>query len=117
MHEASIAEALINTAEEEVRNSGSRKGAKIRNITIKVGPLSGVSVDALRFAFEMLKKGTRLEQAELRVEQTHATCICRDCGKKSIAKDLLQGCPLCHGYDIRLEGGDELLIESIEVEE
>jgi len=117
MHEASIAEALIKTAEEELKRSYPQKVARIKILEIKVGKLSGVSVDALKFAFEILKKGTSLEDAELKVEEPKAVCNCRSCGKTSEIDDLFQGCPLCKSFNIDIKGGDELLIESIEVEE
>ncbi len=114
MHEASIVEALLQAAREEMDRAGGRR---ILRIEVTVGNLSGVNVDALRFAFEMLAPGTPAAGAELALVETRAVCSCRACGKESPLEDPFGACPACGSVDVRVRGGDELLLSSLEVEE
>jgi hydrogenase nickel incorporation protein HypA/HybF len=45
------------------------------------------------------------------------TVRCLDCGDEAEATDALAACPACGGLDIETEGGDELILEAIHVEE
>ena len=114
MHEASIVEALLEAAGEEMERAG---GTRILRLEVTVGALSGVNVEALRFAFEMLSPGTPAEGAELSVVETRALCSCAVCGKESPVEDPFAACPACGSVDVRIRGGDELLLSSLDVED
>ncbi|MCS7238657.1 MAG: hydrogenase maturation nickel metallochaperone HypA [Thermoguttaceae bacterium] len=115
MHEATIAEALI----QQVRAVLDREGlaGRVRSVEVAVGALSGVLPDALDFAFVTLSAGTFLEGAELVLRSVPGDCLCRACGQKSPAEDLLFQCPLCGSPEITLQGGHELRLEAIELDD
>jgi hydrogenase nickel incorporation protein HypA/HybF len=54
MHEFAIAQGLVEIIEEEALPYG---GAKVISVKVRIGKLSGVIPDALRFAFEALSMG------------------------------------------------------------
>ena len=114
MHEASIVEALLEAARDEMLRAGAER---ILRLQVTVGALSGVNVEALRFAFDMLAPGTPAEGAELEVVETRALCSCRACGEENPVEDPFSACPACGSVDVRIRGGDELLLSSLEVEE
>ena len=60
MHEISVAMSLIDVAAESLEKLG---GGVIQAIHLKLGPLAGVSVPALRAAYEMAREGTPLARA------------------------------------------------------
>ncbi len=119
MHELSIVEALIGQVEREVQRSGH--DGSVRRLDLTVGRLAGVCCDSIRFAFELLVPGTPLEAAELRITQTAATMRCRACGVIIEIDDefaaLRADCPGCGSTDVQIEGGRELLLQSIEIED
>ena len=45
-------------------------------ITLRVGELAGVDVDALRFVFPVVMQGSIAAGAELRIETEEAVCLC-----------------------------------------
>ena len=84
MHELSIVETLIEQVENEVRQSGH--SGEVVGLELVIGRLSGVHVDSIRFAFEILAPGTSLEKAEIRVEEPDAVCRCLACDAQTDSK-------------------------------
>ena len=115
MHEVSIVEALVEQVEGEVRRAGH--SGRVVRLWVTIGRLSGVNADSFRFAFEMLAPGTMLEAARLEIENRPATCRCEACGSSTPIEDLAAQCPRCESPQISFEGGRELVLESIELEE
>lgn len=115
MHEVSIVEALIEQVEIAVARADS--AGRVTRLDVEIGRLSGVNVDSIRFAYELLSPGTPLEGAEMRIDEPWAVCVCQSCGGRSEVDELIFDCPACGSEQIALEGGDQMLLRSIEVEE
>jgi len=115
MHETAIISELLEAAERE----SARAGAAGRVLTLKlsVGRLSTASPEALQFAFEWLSKGTWFEGARLEIARPSAVCHCRQCGARSETDDVFCPCPVCGSGDVSIEGGQDLLLTSIEIED
>jgi hydrogenase nickel incorporation protein HypA/HybF len=67
MHELSIALGLIDLAAEEAVRQGS---VRVAVLYLRIGPLSGVTSEALQFSFELAAEGTPVEGARLEIEET-----------------------------------------------
>jgi hydrogenase nickel incorporation protein HypA/HybF len=115
MHELSIVEALIDQVGRELDRSGQE--GKVLRVDLSIGRLSGVNADSVRFAFGLLAPGTRVEGAEVEIRQPKAVCHCHTCNSRTEIDDLVLQCPKCASADIAIEGGRELLLQSIEVED
>lgn len=115
MHEMSIAQALIDQVGAEVEKSGHQ--GRVLALEVVVGRLSGVHADALRFGFELLSPGTVVEGAELRIAEPEAWLRCQGCGLFQPLSDFVLRCPSCGSDRVTIEGGQELLLQSIELEE
>ena len=111
MHELALAESIVRIATER---AGRRRVTKVN---VQVGQLRQVVPSSLRFAFDAAARGTNAEGAELELEDTGLTIHCTACEAESRAGDFPLRCPLCESVDVELVAGDELLVESIEVEE
>jgi hydrogenase nickel incorporation protein HypA/HybF len=114
MHEFSIATSLLQIITEEARPF---KGARVRTVRLRIGTLSGILPDALRFAFEIITEGTVAEGAALVIEEVPMIVSCRACGKVSAPDDPFILCPGCGSGDADIKGGRELEIESMEIED
>ncbi len=114
MHELSIVEAILEQVREEVRQSGAT--GRVTRLDLVIGRLSGVSPDSIRFAFELLGPGTLMEQAQICIREPAAVCACRGCGARSEIDELVAVCPRCASQDVAIEGGQELILQSIEVD-
>ena len=90
---------------------------RVVQLDIAVGRLSGVNVDSIRFAFDLITPGTRLEGAMLQVDEPKAVCCCRECEARTEIDELVADCPACGSGQITFEGGQDLFLESIELED
>lgn len=115
MHEVALVQALLDEVEEQVRGSGLR--GQVRRVAVVIGVLSGVVPEAFQFAFEVLSPDVLGDGCALTIHKSPAFCDCQDCGVSSPIHELQYRCPNCGGTSIRLRGGRELLLESLEVEE
>jgi hydrogenase nickel incorporation protein HypA/HybF len=115
MHELSIVEALIDQVGRELDRAG--QSGKVVRIELNIGRLSGVHCDSIRFAFDLLGRETPLENAEIAINEPKAVCACRACQARSELDELVAACPACGSAEIVIEGGRELVLQSIEVEE
>jgi hydrogenase nickel incorporation protein HypA/HybF len=111
VHELSIAEAVVDIA---ARHAGGRP---VRVVELKVGHLRQVVPSALEFAFELVAVGTVLEEAELRMEELAAAGICRTCGAETPLPEFPLCCRNCGGFDVEVTQGEELLVDSLELQE
>ena len=111
MHELSIAESVVQVA------SRHAQGRRVTKVYLKVGHLRQVVPSALAFSFELVAHGTPAEGAELEMQQIPATGVCQDCGEESRLAAFPLQCGSCHSHDLEVIEGEELLVESLELEE
>ncbi len=112
MHEAGIAQEIIRAA---LSAAPGREGLRILRVNVVVGSLSSVDPSSLRFAFEVLSaESEAMRGAELEIEETRPSCACKACGAGPF-ESVPFSCPACGSADMAVTGGDDLLIESIEV--
>jgi hydrogenase nickel incorporation protein HypA/HybF len=109
MHELALAQSIAAIA--EAHSSGRR----VEKVEVKVGHLRQVSPSALAFGFELVVKGTDLEGAELAIEQVPVRIACRACGDESALVGFPLTCPACGSGEVAVTGGDELLVEAVEL--
>jgi hydrogenase nickel incorporation protein HypA/HybF len=110
MHEVAIMEEAVRLA---VEAAGTRR---VRKLSLRVGALSGVVPDALRFAFDVVGRGTVVAGASLEIESVPAVCWCATCGKEFESQNSLDECPRCHNLSGDLRHGRELEIAAVELE-
>ena len=114
MHEFGIAQSLLEIVEQQAL---PYQGAKVIKVQLRIGKLSGILPDALRFAFEALSTGGVAEGAFLVIEEVPLRIRCDQCGKVSVVDDSFMICPYCGLTDVELIEGRELEIRSMEIED
>ena len=113
MHEMSIAQSVLDIVLQESRN---HKINRVLSVAVKVGELSAVETESLRFCFDFLTKGTPAEGARLDIEEVQVTCRCQECGSKFTVQELVFTCPSCQSPKVEMLSGRELSVESFEAE-
>lgn len=98
---------------EKAQQAGAKRIIVLR---LRIGALSGVVPDALRFAFESLAPGTRAEGAELAIEHIPARFWCADCAGEFESETMFADCPRCHAPSGELRAGREMELTSMEIE-
>ena len=77
MHELSIAMSILDLAAEEAERT--RERARVLEIHLKLGRLSGVVKEALLSAYELARECTALEEAQLVIEEVPIRVHCPSC--------------------------------------
>ncbi|WP_041432481.1 hydrogenase maturation nickel metallochaperone HypA [Thiobacillus denitrificans] len=113
MHELSIAQALVEQVEAVIRTHHALRASLIR---VRVGPLAGVVPELLAHAFPLAAAGSRMEHAELALVKAPVRVLCERCGAESEAAMNRLLCAECGDWHTRIVSGDELLLESVELE-
>ncbi len=98
-----------------IETARSRQAARVTRIRLRVGALSGVVPEALRFAFDVVSRETAAEGAALEIEHVPAACWCGGCAAEFECMDLINECPRCHALSGELRRGRELEIASVEI--
>lgn len=111
MHEYSIIQALLSRVEAEAR---ARNAITVRRLSVRIGELSGIEPELLASAYEFFRERTLCGAAEMAIEVVAARWVCSACGE-ALARGAVLTCPIC-GAPARLEQGDEIVLERIEME-
>jgi len=114
MHEAAIAQGILDTASRALPAS-----SRVRGVRVVAGVFSGCERESLAMYFAELSHGTPLEGATLEVVSKPARLICRQCSFARDYHDIGDFATTCEhcGGDNRMEGGSELFLESMEIYE
>ncbi len=115
MHELAVTQGILDVALDAARQAGAQR---IHAIELVIGDLSSMVDDSIQFYFDILSRDTPAEKATLRFRREPASVTCQECGGQFEAQPPLTPlCPGCGGVKLRVAGGRELRVESIEVEE
>jgi hydrogenase nickel incorporation protein HypA/HybF len=110
VHELSIAQAIVDVA---TRHASE---ARVVRVYVRVGQLRQVVPSALAFSFELCAHGTPVDGAELELEVIAAGVSCRRCGADSEPGGFPLACGACGGLDVEVVRGEELQVESLELD-
>lgn len=113
MHELSIAQSVVETVEKELEN---QPGALLRKVGLRIGELSGVDADSLRFSWECLTRETGFEGVALAIETRAWQRRCPPCELIFAVSDFQTICPQCGTRETEHAGGDELDVAYLELE-
>ena len=111
MHELAIAGHVVDIAARHA------DGRRVTKVYLKVGHLRQVVPSALSFSFDLVTQGTSVAGAELVLEAVPAAGLCRRCGAESRLEAFPLRCASCGGLDLEITRGEDLYVESLEMEE
>jgi hydrogenase nickel incorporation protein HypA/HybF len=113
MHEMAVAEGVLQVVEDAARGQGF---STVRALRLEIGELAAVEVEALRFCFDAVARGTLAEGARLEIVATAGRGRCRQCRQEVPLKARFDACPLCGGYRVEVTAGTEMRVKELEVE-
>ena len=114
MHEMSLAGGVLRLVEEAAAREGFER---VNRLKLEVGKLSGVEVEALRFALSAIAPGTCLEGAAIEIDEPPGEAWCMPCGRLTPIKERGDACVHCGGYQLQATGGTELRVVDLLVDE
>lgn len=113
MHELAVAQALVEQVDAVIRQHGATHASLIR---VRIGALAGVVPEMLATAFPLAAAGSRMEHAVLDLVAAPITVRCQTCGMETEAAVNRLVCGACGDWHTQIVSGDELLLESVELE-
>ncbi len=108
MHELAITESVVDMVLERT------PGRQVARVHLRVGRLSGVVPDAMRFCFDLATSGTAMEGATLDIIEIPGRAHCRTCDAEFDLPDLILLCS-CGSADVGILRGQELEISSVDL--
>jgi hydrogenase nickel incorporation protein HypA/HybF len=113
MHEMGVAMEIVEIAISSI--PANIKNACVESVNLKVGKLSAIVPESLRFCFDIVSKDTPLAGAKLNIEDVPVVVRCRECDLKWTINSPVFKCKKCKSGLIDIVSGRELDIISIEV--
>jgi hydrogenase nickel incorporation protein HypA/HybF len=114
MHERSLVRSLLRQVQ---ALAAEHPSSRVAAIHVRIGEFSGVEAELLRSAYEELAAPTHLCGAEFRVERVPLEATCDQCDKTFAVENYRFQCPNCGSLKLTICGGEELLLDSISMEE
>jgi len=111
MHEMTIATNILDVAERSMDGHQN-----LLSISVEIGELAGVEIEALEFCFEAIKGFSRYPDLTLSIDRVPGEGECRECGRQVAMSELFAMCPDCGSCTVQPVRGQELRVTSIEVE-
>lgn len=103
---------------EIVINYVNKKDYKeIKIIHIEIGELIAIEQAAFLFGFEVIKKGTILENAVLNIITILGKAYCNGCQQVIRISSYHQPCAICGNFSLKIVSGQAFRLKSIEVVE
>lgn len=112
MHEVAIMTEALRMAIDAAKSAGASRVLKLH---LRIGSLSGVVPESMRFAFDVVCHGTMAEGASLEIEAVQAACWCETCQAEFECMDFFNECPRCHNVNGELRRGREMDIADVEM--
>ena len=122
MHEYSLADSLVKTVLQTASENNARR---VTEVHVNLGPFALVEKEQLEFCFNLIVEDTIAEGAKLVLTDTTGTIECTSCGYNGEAKPVegaqfgvdIIACPKCGSVATRLIDGDEVFIDTIQIEQ
>lgn len=112
MHEMSLAEGVLGAIEEAAR---AQRFTMVRTVRLEIGRLAAVDLDALRFAFDVVKRGGVADGARLDIVELPGAAWCLRCCDTVPLSARGDACPRCGSYQMQVSAGEELRVKELEV--
>lgn len=110
MHEIGLCEPIIDAVQRQAA------GRRVAGVRVRVGARHAVVPDAFEQAFAMVADGTVADGAAVDLVVTPPVAACHSCGHRTETTDPLAACAGCGAAGLEMTGGDELVLESIELD-
>jgi hydrogenase nickel incorporation protein HypA/HybF len=113
VHELPVTRGVLDAALAAAAEAGA---GRVVAIDVVVGELASFVDDSLQFYFDLLSRGTAAAGAVLRFRREPGRGQCDGCGRVFEARPPLERrCRECGSPDLRVRGGRDLYVDSIEV--
>jgi hydrogenase nickel incorporation protein HypA/HybF len=113
MHEVGIMESALALVQRQVT---AHQASRADRVVLRIGTLAGVEPESLRFAFDVVSRGTVAEGATLEIESVPAAAYCPTCQQEfAVETGFIFICTGCGDLCGEIRRGRELELSRIEM--
>jgi hydrogenase nickel incorporation protein HypA/HybF len=113
MHELAVMESAMNAV---LRQAQAHQASRVHRVVLRIGSLSGVEPESLRFAFDVVTRGTPADGATLEIDAVPARAVCRACAHEfGVESGFIFSCPQCGRLSGEIKQGRELELSRLEM--
>lgn len=112
MHEMSLAEGILQLIEDASRQQSF---ARVSTVWLEIGQLAGVEVEAMKFCFDAVMRGSLADGAQLEIVSTPGSGWCMQCAATVALSEIFGACPQCGRHQVQVTGGTEMRVKELEV--
>lgn len=112
MHEMSLAEGVLDVVQDAAR---ANHPCTVRTVRLEIGALAAVELEALRFAFDVVKHGSAAEDAVLDIVEVPGSAWCMQCSRNVAIAQRTDPCPECGSWQLQVTGGEEMRVTELEL--
>jgi hydrogenase nickel incorporation protein HypA/HybF len=113
MHEMALAESVLQIIEDYAMK---QRFTRVKSVCIEIGALSGVELEALRFCFDAVTRGSLAQGAQLQIIDVPGSGWCMQCGTTVAMEERYSACPRCQSYGLQPSGGTQMRVKELEVD-
>lgn len=107
---------MESALEAALREASSHGARRVHRIVLRIGALSGVEGESLRFAFDVVTRDTIAAEAVLVIDEVPALAHCAACDADfGIAAGFIFSCPRCGMFSGDVRQGRELELSRVEM--
>ena len=111
MHEFSLAQNVLEIVRQAALQNAISRVVEVR---LEVGRISGVSTDALLFAWQFVRDSDELvKQAEMVLTEPAGEGECNACGYRGPVEHYIRICPSCGAPGLVITAGEEFMVTGI----
>lgn len=114
MHERSLVKALLRQVEVL---AAEYPESRIRSIRVRIGEFAGVEPELFASAFQDIVMHSPFGSVDLDLMRVPLTGDCDQCGNHFGIEGFRFRCDRCGSMKVTLRGGEEMLLESVTMEE
>ena len=113
MHELSLCQNIVKIINHQLIDMDCQKVTKVN---LEVGQLAAVDKSALQFAFDAVTMDSKIQGAHLEIIEVEGQAICDNCHAQVAISQYYDACSACQQFSLQIIQGEELRVQSIEVE-
>jgi len=111
MHEMALAQGILDIVTEAAR---AHNATRITAVTVRIGDLSHVEPQALRFGFEVVTRDTLAQDAALKILRVPGKAHCMICDQDVTIASRADPCPQCGKSQLLIVEGDDMAVQELE---
>lgn len=114
MHELGIMQSALSLVRDHAAANNARR---VSLVVLRIGALAGVELESLRFAFDVVSRGTIAEGATFEIEAVPVAVYCSACQQEfgGQTAGFIFTCPTCGDLCGEIRCGRELELSRIEM--